>query len=143
LDISKLSREDVMVGAGGILLIIDLLFFAWHSYSFAQFGSADYSGTSSPDSGWGVLALVATFLVVGDLALARFSPETPIPTSRYGRELTRALGAGLIMAFLALKFLFNTADSAFGCWLGLVLGIVIVAGAWMNGQGKATPLGSP
>jgi hypothetical protein len=141
VDFSKLSREDWMVGLGGVVLIIDLLFFAWHSYPLGPLGSADFTGTGSPDSGWGVLALLVTILVVADLAFARFSPQTVVPTTRYGRDFTRAGAAAVGLLFLLLKFLFNTADSAFGCWLGLVLGIVIVAGAWMNAQGRSTPVG--
>jgi hypothetical protein len=141
VDFSKLSREDWMVGLGGIVLIIDLLFFAWHSYSLGPLGSADFTGTGSPDSGWGVLALILTVVVVADLSFARFSPQTVVPTTRYGRDLTRAGIAALALLFLFLKFLFNTADSAFGCWLGLVLGIVIAAGAWMTAQGKHTTIG--
>jgi len=141
VDFSKLNREDWMVGLGGIVLIVDLLFFAWHSYSLGPFGSVDFTGTGSPDSGWGVLALIVTIVVVADLAFARFSPQTVVPTSRYGRDLTRAAMAALGLLFLLLKFLFHTADSAFGCWLGLVLGIVILAGAWLNAQGKRTPIG--
>ena len=38
MDFSKLSREDWMVGLGGIVLIIDLLFFAWYSYPLGPFG---------------------------------------------------------------------------------------------------------
>jgi len=142
VDFSKLSNEDWMVGGGSIILIIDLLFFAWHSYSFGPV-SVDSSGTGSPDGIWGVLALIVTIVVLVDLLLARFSPDTQLPTTQLGRDLTRAAVAGLGFLFLLIKFISNTGSSAFGCWLGLVLGIVIVAGAWLNSQGKTTPTGAP
>ena len=141
MDFSKLSREDWMVGGGALLLIIDLLFFAWHSYSFGPV-SVDSSGTGAPDGIWGVLALIVTIVVRGDLLLARFSPETQIPTTQLGRELTRAAAAGLGLLFLLIKFISNTGSSAFGCWLGLVLGVVVVVGAWFNAQGRSTTVGS-
>jgi len=141
VDLSKLSREDGMVGGGAILLIIDLLFFAWHSYSFGPV-SVDSSGTGAPDGIWGVLALIVTIVVLIDLALARFSPATQLPTTQLGRELTRAAAAGVGLLFLLIKFVAHTGSSAFGCWFGLVLGIVIVAGAWMNSQGKSTAISS-
>ena len=142
MDLSKLSREDGMVGGGAILLIIDLLFFAWHSYSFGagSTGSIDSSGTGAPDGIWGVLALIVTIVVLVDLSLARFSPATTMPTTQLGRDLTRAAAAGVGLLFLLIKFISNTGSSAFGCWFGLVLGIVIVAGAWMNSQGKSTAM---
>ena len=142
MDFSKLSREDLLVGVGGIVLIIDLLFFAWHSYSAGPF-SVDSTGTGAPDGIWGVLALIVTILVVADLALARFSPDTQIPTTQLGRDMTRAAAAGFGMLFLLIKFISNTGSSAFGCWLGLVLGIVVVAGAWLNAQGKSTTVSRP
>ena len=138
MDFSKLSREDLMVGVGGIVLIIDLLFFAWHSYSVGALGSFDSSGTGAPDGIWGVLALIVTIAVVADLALARFSPATQLPTTQLGRDMTRAVAAGFGMLFLLIKFISNTGSSAFGCWLGLVLGIVVIAGAWLNAQGRST-----
>lgn len=143
MDFSKLSREDWMVGGGSILLIIDLLFFAWHSYSLGVAGSVDFAGTSAPGGIWGVLALIVTIVVLVDLALARFSPDTQIPTTQLGRDMTRAAGAGVAMLFLLIKFISNTGSSAFGCWLGLVLGIVVVAGAWLNAQGKSTTVSRP
>jgi hypothetical protein len=141
VDISKLSREDWMVGGGALLLIIDLLFFAWHSYSFGPV-SVDSSGTGAPDGLWGVLALIVAIVVLIDLGLARFSPATQIPTTQLGRDLTRAAAAGLGLLFLVIKFISNTGSSAFGCWLGLVLGIVVVAGAWLNSQGRSTAISS-
>ena len=141
MDFSKLSREDWMVGGGALLLIIDLLFFAWHSYSFGPI-SVDSSGTGAPDGIWGVLALIVAIVVLGDLLLARFSPDTQIPTTQLGRDLTRAAAAGFGLLFLLIKFISNTGSSAFGCWLGLVLGVVVVVGAWFNAQGRSTTVGS-
>ena len=116
MDFSKLSREDLMVGVGGIVLIIDLLFFAWHSYSFGPV-SVDSSGTGAPDGIWGVLALIVTIVVVVDLALARFNPDTQIPTTQLGRDMTRAAAAGIAMLFLLIKFISNTGWSD-GCCPG-------------------------
>ena len=42
---------------------------------------------------WGILALIVTIVVVVDLALARFSPATQIPTTQLGRDMTRAAAA--------------------------------------------------
>lgn len=136
MDFSKLSREDWMVGGGAIVLIIDLLFLSWHSY-----GPFDAVGTDSPGSIWGVLALLATIVVLVDLALARFSPATQIPTTQLGRDLTRAAIAAVALLFVIIKLIDNTSYLAYGTWVGLILAVVIVAGAWLNAQGKATPTG--
>ncbi len=133
MDFSKLSREDWMVGGGGIALILSLFIFAWYSgtgYSFAA--------TSSPYAIWGILALIVTIAIVADLALARFSPATAIPTTQLGRDMTRAAAAGLVALFLVIKFFAHVGDFGFGFVLDLILTIVVVAGAWLNAQGRST-----
>ena len=134
MDFSKLSREDWMVGGGAIVLIIDILFLAWHSV-----GPFDLSGTDSPGGIWGVLALIVTIAVVVDLALARFSPSTVVPTTQLGRDMTRAAAAGLVLLLVLIKLIDSTSFLAYGTWVGIILAVVITAGAWLNAQGKATP----
>jgi hypothetical protein len=134
VDFSKLSREDWMVGGGAIVLIIDILFLAWHSV-----GPFDLSGTDSPGGIWGVLALIVTIAVVVDLALARFSPSTVVPTTQLGRDMTRAAAAGLVLLLVLIKLIDSTSFLAYGTWVGIILAVVITAGAWLNAQGKATP----
>lgn len=147
MDFSKLSREDWMVGGGGILLILSLLIFGWYSYggvtvSGATYGGGSFAATSSPYAIWGILALVVTIVVVVDLALARFSPATVIPTTNLGREMTRAAAAGLVALLLVIKFIAHVGNFGFGFVLDVVLTIIVVAGAWLNAQGKTTPMGA-
>jgi hypothetical protein len=137
VDFSKLSREDWMVGGGSFLLIVDLLFLAWHSV-----GPIDLKGTDAPGGIWGVLALIVTIAVLVDLSLARFSPQTQIPTTQLGRDMTRTAGAALVLLLVLIKFIDNTSFLAIGTWLGIILAIVIVVGAWMNAQGKSTAVGT-
>jgi hypothetical protein len=133
MDFSKLSRDDWLVGGGGILLIIDLLALPWFSVSFDGI-TATSTGTGSPGSIWGVLALIVTLAVVIDLALARFSPATQIPTTQLGRDLTRVAAAGLAFLLLIIKFLDHTSNFGFGFYLAIILGLVVLAGAWLNSQ---------
>ena len=137
MDFTKLSREDWMVGGGGLVLIIDILFLAWHSV-----GPFDLTGTDSPGGIWGVLALIVLIAVVADLLFARFSPATQIPTTQLGRDMTRAAAAGLVLLLVFIKFIDNTSFLAYGTWVGLVLAIVVAAGAWLNAQGRSTPMGA-
>ena len=81
MDFSKLSREDWMVGGGGILLILSLVIFRLVQHvGTVKAQRMDTSGslaaTSSPYAIWGILALIVTIAIVVDLALARFSPAT-------------------------------------------------------------------
>jgi hypothetical protein len=137
VDFSKLSREDLMVGGGALLLVIDLLFLPWHSIV-----GFDFSGTDAPGGIWGVLALIVTIAVLVDLSLARFSPATQVPTTQLGRDMTRTAAAGLALLLVLIKFIDNTSFLAIGTWLGIILAIVVVAGAWLNAQGRSTAVGS-
>ncbi len=141
MDFSKLSREDWMVGGGSILLIIDLLFLPWHSVSVFT-GSVDFTGTDAPGSIWGVLALIVAIIVLVDFALARFSPDTQMPTTQLGRDKTRTAAAGLVLLLVLIKLIDNTSFLAWGTWVGIVLAIVVVGGAWLNAQGRSTPMGA-
>jgi hypothetical protein len=135
VDFSKLSREDWMVGGGGILLIIFLFTLPFYSsYGFT------FAATSSPASIWGIFALILTLVVVADWGLALFSPETQLPTSPLGRELTRASLAAVVVLFLVIKLLLHTGYLGWGCFVDIIVALVVVYGAWMIAQGKSTPV---
>jgi len=57
VDFSKLSREDLMVAAGGLILAVGLLAFPWFSVSFGGV-TATAVATSSSGGIWAVLALI-------------------------------------------------------------------------------------
>lgn len=135
MDFSSLSREDWMVGGGGLLLIIFLFALPWYSVD-----GATAAATSSPYSIWGILALLATIAVVVDWALATYSPATTLPTTQLGREMTRTAAAGLALLFLVIKLLAHTGDWGFGFYIDVILAIVVVYGAWATAQGRATPV---
>jgi hypothetical protein len=135
-----------MVGAGGIALALSLLIFGWYSLSGYTVGGVTIGGispaaTSAPYAIWGVLALIVTVVVVVDLALARFSPATTVPTTALGRDMTRAAAAGLVALFLVIKFFAHVGSFGFGFVLDVILTIVVVGGAWMNAQGMSTRIG--
>jgi len=137
VDLSKLSREDLMVGAGGLLLLIGLLAFPWFSVSAGPY-SFDFVATSSSGGVWAVLALIVLIVVLIDLALARFSPGTVIPTTQLGREMTRAAAVGLILVLMLIKFISHVGDFGWGFFIDLILLAVVAFGAWMNAQGRST-----
>ena len=139
MDFSKFSREDWMVGGGGILLIIFLLVLPWFHESVAGY-SASQSATSSPYAIWGILALIVSIFVYADWALATFSPQTTIPTTQLGREMTRAAAAGLAVLLLLIKLLAHTSNWGWGFYVDIILSLVVLYGAWAIAQGKSTPV---
>jgi hypothetical protein len=136
VDLSKLSRDDLIVGGGGILLVIDLLFLPWYHVSLGLV-SVSAAATSAPDGFWGVLALLLTIAIVADLALAEFSPQTQLPTTQLGRPMTRCVAAGIVILFLLIKLVSHTSYLGIGVYLAFILAIAVVAGAYRSAQGFA------
>ena len=139
MDFSKLSREDWMVAGGGLVLIIGILAFPWFSVSVGAF-SFTYAATSASGGIWAVLALIVLIAVVADLLLARFSPATQIPTTQLGREMTRAAAVGLVVLLMLIKLISHTSNFGWGFFVDIILLIVVAAGAWLNAQGRSTPV---
>jgi hypothetical protein len=139
VDFSKLTREDLMVFAGGILLFIGLIAFPWHSYSFGPV-SIDRSALESPDAIWGILAMIVTVAILVDAALERFSPATVIPTTQYGRAMTRVGLCALLLLLLLIKFVATLNNFGWGFFIDVILAIVVATGCWLIAQGKSTPL---
>jgi hypothetical protein len=120
VNVDNVSRDDWIVGGVALLLVIDLLFLPWFSFPFINL-----SGTSSPDSWLGILAMLAALAVLVDLGVERFSPQTHVPSLGGSRESTRFILALAVAAFLALKFLFNIHFSIFG--FGFYLAVILSA----------------
>jgi hypothetical protein len=139
VDLSKLSREDVMVAGGGLLLVIGLLAFPWFSVSFDGL-TATAVATSSTGGVWAVLALIVLVMVIVDLLLARWSPATVIPTSQLGREKTRLAAVGAVVVLMIIKLLAHTGNYGWGFFVDIILLVVVAAGAWLDAQGRSTPL---
>ena len=139
MDLSKLSREDWMVGLGGLALLVGLLVFPW--FSSTAFGyTYKTEATDGPGMAWAVAALIILFAVVLDLGLARFSSETSVPTTKYGREMTRAFAVALIVVLMVIRFLWHIGDVGWGREGDLILLAVVAVGAWLNARGRATPV---
>ena len=148
MDFSKLSREDWMVLGGGVVLLVSLLFFAWYSFpgvtlQNVSLGGGSAAAVSAPYAIWGILALIVTIVIVADLALARFSPQTQIPTTQLGRDMTRAAAGGLLLLLLAIKFISHVGSFGFGFVVDVIFALTVAAGAWLIAQGKATPTSRP
>ena len=81
--------------------------------------------------GWGVLAgLLAIGLLVWEvIRLANINVAMPVTPA-----MTSAALAILLAIFTVLKFLVDNEFRTFWAWLGLILAIAIVVGAWLNMQ---------
>lgn len=133
--LSRLSREDRILVAGGIALVIGLLVFPWYSVTVAGV-PVSAPATGAPDGFWAVLALLVIVAVVADLAFVRFSPATTIPTTRFGRDRTRLVGVAIAALLLLVKLLAETSFLAWGFWVTALLLIVVAVAAWRTTDGR-------
>jgi len=133
MDLSKFSRDELVMAGAAVLLAIDLLFLPWFDISvgFGTFHvSATSTATGAPDGWLGVLAVLAAVAVIADLALDRLS-NVELPAINGSRATTRLALAGTAAGFVALKFLFHIHFDLFGVgfWAAVVLPAVLVVSA--------------
>ena len=130
-----------MVGVGGLALLVGLLLFPW--FSLSLYGvTIKTQATDGPGMGWAVIALVILFAVVLDLGLARFSPEMTVPTTKYGREMTRAVAVGVIVLLMLIRLLWHTDSLGWGFYVDVILLAAVAVGAGLNARGNPTPVGA-
>jgi hypothetical protein len=132
MDLSRLTQGERIVLAAGVLLIIDLLFLPWHSIDLGvEIPGLDTtrSGVQSPNGGYGVLALLLTIIMVAQIIAAKLAgaslPEPPIPWSQI-----HVIAGTTVAILLVIKLVRETDSLGFGCYLGVLLGIVLAYGAY-------------
>jgi len=131
MDVSKFTRDELILAGVALLLVIDLLFLPWFDVSIGigTFKvSATSSATGSPDGWLGVLAVLAALALIAHLALERLATGVEVPSVGGGPATTRFVLAAAAAAFVALKFIFNIHFSLFGVgfWGGVVLAATLV-----------------
>lgn len=142
MDLNKLTKGDKIVLGAGVLLIIDLLFLPWHKISLGGVLDVTRTGVQSPNSFYGVLALLLALVMVVQVVVSRLTsaklPEIPLPWARV--HLIAGIAA---FALLLLKLLVETSSLGFGAFLGLILAAVLAFGGFiMNQEAPHTASGS-
>jgi hypothetical protein len=131
--LSGLSTGRKLILGAGLLLLIDT-FFHWQSVSIQGLGSYGVSGWHGF---WGVLIGLMTIAILALVAGRAFG--VAMPESVPDGLVTLALG-GLIPLFALVKAL-SDSFTAWPAYVGIVLGLGVAAGAWLNFQdsGEALP----
>jgi len=127
------------MGGVALLLIIDLLFLPWFSISVGPI-SLSLTATDAPDGWAGLFAVLASLVLIADLAIERFSPQTTVPSMGSGRTDTRFIIVCVAAVFVALKFLLQIhfSEFGFGFYLGIILTAVLV---YVTLQARGASLG--
>ena len=131
MDVSKFTRDELILGGIALLLVIDLLFLPWFDITVG-FGTFRVSATStartpSQPSGDPVPLLVALALMAY-IAIERLAADVELPTINGSGATTRLVLAAVAAGCVALKFLFNIHLSLFGVgfWGAVVLAAALV-----------------
>lgn len=134
MDLSKLTLSDKIIGATGIVLIIDLIALPWHDVDLGILGSETRTAIQSPNGFYGVLALLLTLAVVGVTALRVFSPDTKLPELPISWNQAIFFAAAATAALLLLKLIVETDFLGFGSWLGILLAGGMAYGGFLKFQ---------
>ena len=141
MDLDKLTLSDKIIAGTGIVLIIDLLFLPWHSVDIG-FASFTRSGVESPNSFWGVLALLLTIAVVAVTLLRVFKPDTKLPDLPVSWDRAIFFGAAAVLVLLLLKLFLEMDSLGFGAWLGILLAAGLTYGGYLKFQADTTAAGT-
>jgi hypothetical protein len=130
---NALGRGAQIMLVGAILLLIDL-FLPWQDFDVG--GIADELGVDATWSGWhgfaGVVLGLLTIIVLAWCIVRLASVDIPLPVST---AMTAALLGTLVLIFAIIKILTILGDEqTIWAWIGLVLAIVIAAGAFQTVQ---------
>lgn len=129
MDLSKLTMGEKIIGGAGILLVLDLLLFPWHKIDLGIV-SVSRSGIESPNSLWGILAMLVALAMVAVVVVTRFTstnmPDLPIPLGQ------AMFFAGIaVAALLFIKLIVETDFLGFGAYLGILLGGAMAYGGFL------------
>lgn len=131
MDFNKLSKGERIVLVSGVLLVIDLLFLPWHRVNLGPLIGANVSrtGVQSPNSGYGILALLVALVMIAQIVAARFtSAKLPKPPVPWGQ--VHLIAGVIVLALLVIKLFAETNYLGFGCFLGIVLAAALAFGGF-------------
>jgi hypothetical protein len=155
VDLSRFSRDELIMGGLALLLVIDLLFLPWFDISVsvgAFSASATFTATGAPDGWLGILAVLCAVGLIAHLVIERLGVAELPPIAGGGPQLRFYLAIATAV-FVALKFLFHIHFDSFGIgfWIAVVLTVGLVYEAMRArtavvaapmGGGGSTPGGS-
>jgi hypothetical protein len=113
----------VVLGATILFLIIS--FFNWQEVDLGAFGEAGISMWHG--IGWLAGLLAIAIIAWQAIRLANLNLEIGV-----GPAMVTAFLAVLLLLFTVIKFFADSEFRTWAAWVGLILAIVILAGAWAN-----------
>ena len=118
-------NHGAKVVLGSTIAFLIISFFAWQQVDLGAFG--DYSRNMWSGIGWLAGLLAIAIIVWQAIRLTNFNLEVGV-----GPAMVTAFLAVLLLLFTVIKFFADSEARHWPAWIGLILAIVICAGAWMN-----------
>lgn len=148
MDLSKMRTPDWILGGCAALLFIDLIAFPWHNIDFGggiagiDVPSVKRTAVQSPNSFWGLLALLLAIALVAVVVIRRLT-TTKLPDLPISWNDATFYGAIAALALLLLKLIIETSSLGWGCWLGILLAAGAVYGAYTSKQADSQTKAPP
>ncbi len=122
--LAELSHGAKVV-LGATILFLILSFFNWQEVDLGAFGEAGVSMWHGV--GW-IAGLLAIALIIWQvIRLTNFNVEIGV-----GPAMVTTFLAVLLLLFTVIKFFADSEFRTWAAWVGLILAILIAAGAWFN-----------
>jgi hypothetical protein len=140
MDLKKLTQGERIVLIAGLLLVIDLLFFPWHKIDLGGLAGVDVSRTAiqSPNGFYGVLALLITLVMLGQIIAAKLANAT-LPALPVTWGQVHLIAGCVVFVLLLIKLIVETDFLGFGAYLGILLAAALAFGGFtVNKESAAT-----
>jgi hypothetical protein len=118
-------NHGAKVVLGGAIVFLIISFFNWQEVDLGAFGEAGVSMWNGV--GWIAGLLAIAIIVWQAIRLSNMSFEIGV-----GPAMVTAFLAVLLLLFTVIKFFADDDFRTWAAWVGLILAIVICAGAWFN-----------
>lgn len=133
-DVNRLSTGQKILLGGGIVYLI-VLFFPWFGADLGDFG--DILGVNIPDvnvNGWtGGFGMLSGVFVIALLAWEGMA-AAGVKLGAVSPALGGAILGGLVAVCGILNVLFNLSVAKVGAWIGIVVALALLYGAYVRFQ---------
>jgi hypothetical protein len=144
LDWSRLRRGEVIVGAGGLVLLVSTFLLSWYNLKLGTGPAGSRIFIKTPVDGWNGLThghwlVLLTILLA--FALVFLQAWRPAPAWPMSASVAVTIVAGVTSLWLIYRVIISTpGDRKFGALLGLVSALFIVYGGYdsMRQEGIAS-----